>query len=121
LVNANPRVAGMARLLGDLYEELPGRFRPERAQGLKAVIQLMVTDSSDDCAFVEIGPDECLVSYGVHPDADAVVHCIASDLRDLLAGRISAIELFSEGRMTIEGSVAQAARVYSLLHHSRIS
>lgn len=111
----------MARLLGDLYEDLPGRFRPERARDLKAVIQLHVTDSPGDCAFIKVGPDECQVCEGDHQKPDAVIHCSAGDLRSLFTGRISAIELFSEGRMTIHGSVAQAARVYSLLYHSRIS
>jgi putative sterol carrier protein len=111
----------MASLLRELYNNLPARFQPDQARDLNAVIQLNVLDSPDDCAYIMVGPEECAVCEGDYPDPDAVILCGADDLRSLFSGRISAIELFSEGRMTIRGSVAQAARVYSLLHHSRIS
>ena len=51
----------------ETFEAMSGRFRPERAQGLKAVIQYDIT-GPDGCTYhVDIGDGCCAVREGGRP------------------------------------------------------
>jgi DNA-binding HxlR family transcriptional regulator len=86
-------------------------FRPERAEGFEARIQL---DLCGTGFRAEVREGELDVEYGTIEEPDATVHSDAQTLVDVLHERLDVEEALESGRLEIDGDEEAARRFLSL-------
>jgi alkyl sulfatase BDS1-like metallo-beta-lactamase superfamily hydrolase len=87
-------------------------FEEATVRPMTARLQIMVNGIGGADFAVLIEGNRLNITDGQITSPDATVHISTRDLEDLLRHRISAVELVSEGRLQIRGSLPQAARAY---------
>jgi putative sterol carrier protein len=113
----------MTMTVKDSFEAMAGRFRAERAQGVKAVIQYDITGPGGCTYHVDIADGQCAVREGgAAATPNLTLTMGAQDWLDMLAGKLQ----YLSSRLPVSLSVADcpalsgvAAGRGSLARHSR--
>ena len=100
----------------ELMAELPGRFDPEIAPGLNAVIQFELSPEDEGGPYiVTIRDNSCVIEPGLHQSPSMTLKMTASDYVDLATGKISHQLAFMTGRLRVNGDLSLATRLRDLL------
>lgn len=99
----------------ETFEAMTGRFRPERAQGLKAVIQYEIT-GPDGCTYhADIADGHCAVREGLAAaPANLTLTMNAQDWLDMLGGKLSGQVAFMSGKLKHKGDMSLLMRLPGL-------
>jgi putative sterol carrier protein len=98
----------------DTFEAMSGRFRPERAQGLKAVIQYDITGPGGCTYHVDIGEGQCAIREGGAPQPNLTLTMSAQDWLDMLGGKLSGQVAFMSGKLKHKGDMSLLMRLPGL-------
>ena len=97
--------------LGRLLLELTGRIRPDRADGLTAVVVLA---TPEERWTLRLDRGRLTVGIGGSDRPDAVISSDAATLVDINTGRLTGSEAFLDGRVTVRGNLGLALRLESI-------
>jgi putative sterol carrier protein len=99
----------------ETFEAMSGRFRSERAQGLKAIIQYDIT-GPDGCTYhVDIADGQCAVREGgATAQPDLTLTMSAQDWLDMLSGKLSGQVAFMSGKLKHKGDMSLLMRLPGL-------
>ena len=103
-------MAETAEILASLVE----RFRPEAAQGLRAVYQLNLTGEGGGDWHITVADQKCSLSSGVAPESDIGITMQAQDWKELVAGRLNAFDAFLQGKIQVDGDMSLAGQIQAL-------
>jgi putative sterol carrier protein len=94
-------------------EEMPQVFRPERARGVKAVIQFKLSgkDGGDWVATIQDGT--CTVTEGLSDAAQATIMMDAADYVALATGKLGGMKAFLSGKVKTSGDFSLLQRMQS--------
>jgi putative sterol carrier protein len=95
----------------ETFEAMPGRFRPDRAQGLRAVVEYDITGEGGATCHLAIADGTCTLHEGPAPRADLTLSMAAADWLDLLAGRLNGQVAFLSGRLRHKGDMSLLLRL----------
>lgn len=111
MVIAPARPSGAARLARDLR----ARFAAERAQRLRAVVELRVGNRPPDIERFQlvIADGRCDLAERPLPPT-TIIEVDPEDLADLLGGRTKVAQLFMSQRLRVRGDMLLAARLPGL-------
>jgi putative sterol carrier protein len=98
----------------ELLAQFVARFRPEAAEGLRAVYQLHVNGDHGGSWHLSIADRQCHLSPGPAPNPDVIITMSADDWRDLVAGRLDGAAAYLAGRLRITGDCSLVTRRQSL-------
>jgi putative sterol carrier protein len=99
----------------DTFEAMSGRFRPERAQGLKAVIQYDITGPGGCTYHVGIADGQCAVREGRAAEPPNLTLMMSDqDWLDMLAGKLSGQVAFMSGKLKHKGDMSLLMRLPGL-------
>ena len=98
----------------DTFEAMAGRFRPERAAGLKAVIQYDITGSGGCTYHVDIADGRCAVREGAAPQPALTLTMNAQDWLDMLGGKLNGQVAFMSGKLKHKGDMSLLMRLPGL-------
>ena len=98
----------------ETFEAMAGRFRPERAQGLKAVIQYDITGSGGCTYHVDIADGYCAVREGAAPNPALTLTMNATDWLDMLGGKLNGQVAFMSGKLKHKGDMSLLMRLPGL-------
>ncbi len=98
----------------EVLAELVARFRPEAAQGLRAIYQLNLTGEGGGDWHITIADQKCSLSSGVAPEPDIGITMQAQDWKELVAGRLNAFDAFLQGKIQIDGDISLASQIQTL-------
>jgi putative sterol carrier protein len=108
------RTGGTKIVLDRIFRGMQERFVPEKAQGVDAVIQFVVTDQGQEHPYAATVRDgACSVE---NTSADSPKVTLAIDLVSfarLTAGQAQGTQLFMTGKLKIAGDLVFATRVTS--------
>jgi putative sterol carrier protein len=90
---------------GDLIKAMPRAFRPERAIGVRTVIQYVLSGEGGGSWYVSIQDGTCSVTEGVSPAAQATIRMDAADFVALATGRLERLDAFFSGKIQVSGDV----------------
>jgi putative sterol carrier protein len=100
----------------ELMAALPGRFDPEVAPGLNAVIQFELSPEEDGGPYiVTIRDGACQIEPGSHMSPNMTLRMTAADYVDLATGKLSHQLAFMTGRLRVNGDLSLATRLRQLL------
>jgi putative sterol carrier protein len=95
----------------ETFDAMPGRFRPERAQGVKAVIQYDITGDAGGAYQVTIADGQCSVADGSAAAPNLTLTMGAQDWLDMVSGRLNGQMAFMSGKLKIKGDMGLAMKL----------
>jgi putative sterol carrier protein len=98
----------------ETFDAMAGRFRPERAQGLKAVIQYDITGSGGSTYHVDIADGRCAVREGGAAQPNLTLTMAAQDWLDMLSGKLNGQVAFMSGKLKHKGDMSLLMRLPGL-------
>lgn len=98
----------------ETFNAMPGRFKPDRAQGLKAVIQYDITGSGGGTYHVRIVDGQCVLSEGTATAPNLTLTMAAQDWLDMLAGKLNGQVAFMSGKLKHKGDMSLLMRLPSM-------
>ena len=96
---------------GQMIEEMPADFRPERAGRANAVVQFHITGEGGGDWYTTIKDKTCTVNKGVAPKANATMTMDAGDYVKLATGQMSNIAALASRKIKPSGDVALLKRM----------
>ena len=105
------RAAETTEVLDRIFAEMADRFRPERAAGVDAVAQWVVTDRDHEHPFrMTIGGGACSVERGRADQPTVTLTTDTVSFAKLVTGK-RGVQLFMLGRLRISGALPLAVRL----------
>jgi len=98
----------------ETFEAMSGRFKPERAQGLKAIIQYDITGPDGCTCHVEIADGQCALKEGGAAQPNLTLTMSAQDWLDMVAGKLNGQVAFMSGRLKHKGDMSLLMRLPGL-------
>jgi putative sterol carrier protein len=98
----------------DTFEAMTTRFRPERAQGLQAVIQYDITGPEGCTYHINIADGQCALNEGSAAQPQLTLTMSAQDWLDMLGGKLSGQVAFMSGKLKHKGDMSLLMRLPGL-------
>ena len=98
----------------ETFEAMPARFKPERAQGVKAVIQYDITGEGGVTCHVEIADGTCMLKEGAAAAPNLTLIMAAQDWLDMLAGKLNGQAAFMSGKLKHKGDMSLLMKLPSM-------
>jgi putative sterol carrier protein len=97
-----------------VFEQMPGRFKKEAAQGLNAVYQFDLSGEGGGKWQISINNEQCDVKEGAHPSPNVTISMAAQDYLDMIAGKLNPQMAFMSGKLRMTGDMGLALRFQNL-------
>ena len=94
--------------------EVVKRFRPEAAEGLRAIYQIELVGDGGGVWHLTIAEQRCELARGPAERPGVAIKMSVGDWHELVAGRLDALSAYLSGRLQIAGDLSLATRIPSL-------
>lgn len=98
----------------EIIASYPDRFKPEKAKGTDAVIQLNITGEGGERFYMVIQDGTLDIERDTHPDPTMTVTADADDWIALNNGETTAMTLLMQGKVKFSGSLPMAMKFRSM-------
>jgi putative sterol carrier protein len=95
----------------ETFDAMGGRFRPDRAQGVKATIQYDITGEGGGSYHVDIADGRCAVQDGAAASPSLTLTMAAPDWLDMVGGKLNGQMAFMSGKLKIKGDMGLAMKL----------
>jgi putative sterol carrier protein len=105
---------GTAATLDRIFAGMQERFRPDKASGVDADIQFVVTDEGEEHLYrVTIKDASCATGRGTAPDPKVTLTADIVPFSRLITGDASGPQLFMAGKLKVSGDIFFSQRITS--------
>lgn len=108
----------MAITIKELFGMLPGAFIPEKADGMDAVIQFVLTGEEESNWFVTIKEGTAVVDEGEYDSPTMTLSADSQDYKDIVTGKTNAMNAFMQGKVKLEGNLNLAMKFAEMFKFS---
>ncbi len=98
----------------EVFEQMQGRFRPDKAAGTHAVIQYDISGDGGGTWHAVIKDGACAVQEGAGTNPTLTLSMAAPDWLDMVSGKQSGQMLFMSGKLKLKGDMGLAMRLGSM-------
>jgi putative sterol carrier protein len=106
------RDAGIEDVLGGVFAGMEERFQPDRASGVDAQMQWLVSDGGDEHPYViTIEDGSCKTAPGRADSARVTLSTDLASFAKLMAGKTPGPALYMGGKLQIQGDLMLAQRM----------
>jgi putative sterol carrier protein len=98
----------------EAFDQMPSRFRPDKAAGTNAVVQYDITGEGGGTWHAVIKDGTCTVKQGAGPNPNLTLSMTAQDWLDMISGKQAGQMLFMSGRLKLKGDMALAMKLGSM-------
>ena len=98
----------------ETFEGMAAKFRPDKAQGVNAVIQYDIAGDHGGTWHAVIKDGACTVRDGAASNPHLTVQIAAQDWLDMLSGKQSGQVLFMSGKLKVKGDMGLAMKLGSM-------
>lgn len=95
----------------ETFDAMAGRFKPDRAQGVKATIQYDITGEGGSTYHVDIADGKCSVKEGAAAAPNLTLTMTAPDWVDMVGGKLNGQMAFMSGKLKIKGDMGLAMKL----------
>jgi len=103
----------------DLVEGLPGAFLPEKAGGIKALIQFNLSGEGGGLWALQVADSKCTVQEGEAAQPDVTLTMEANDLVALYQNKLNPVQAFMAGKIKVTGNVGLVMQLLNWFDRSR--
>jgi putative sterol carrier protein len=97
--------------VNETFDAMAGRFKPERAQGVKASIQYDITGEGGGTYHVDVGDGKCAVAPGPAASPSLTLTMAAQDWLDMTSGKLNGQMAFMSGKLKLKGDMGLAMKL----------
>jgi putative sterol carrier protein len=106
------RAAGTGQVLDEVFAGMQERFQPERATGVDAQVQWVVSDAGEEHPYVLTVKDgTCRAEPGRAEDPRVTASIDLASFAKLMAGKVPGPALYMGGKLQIQGDLMLAQRM----------
>jgi putative sterol carrier protein len=106
------RSAGTGQVLDDVFAGMEERFQPDRATGIDAQVQWLVSDGSEEHPYViTIRDGACETEAGRTESPRVTLSTDVASFAKLTAGKVPGPALYMGGKLQIQGDLMLAQRM----------
>ncbi len=98
----------------DLMDSLPSFFLPEKAAGIRAVVQFGLSGEDGGEWTVRIAEQCCQVTKGTAESADLLFQASARDVLDIFYDRLEPMSAYMQGKLRLSGNFGLALKLFGL-------
>ena len=98
----------------EVFDQMPGRFRPDRATGTNAVVQYDISGEGGGTWHAIIKDGTCTVNEGAAPTPSLTLQATAQDWLDVTSGKQNPQMLFMSGKLKLKGDMGLAMKLGSM-------
>jgi putative sterol carrier protein len=98
----------------ETFDNMPTRFRAEKATGVNATIQHEITGDQGGTWHVLIKDGTCTVTPGPAANPNLTLTMAAQDWLDMVAGKLSGQMAFMSGKLKLKGDMGLAMKIGSM-------
>ena len=95
----------------ETFEAMPARFKPDRAQGVKAVIQYDITGEGGCTYHVNVADGKCALAEGPAASPILTLTMAAPDWLDMVSGKLNGQMAFMSGKLKLKGDMGLAMKL----------
>ncbi|TMK20222.1 MAG: SCP2 sterol-binding domain-containing protein [Actinobacteria bacterium] len=111
-IESGMRAAGIDVVLDRIFQGMQERFAPDKAAGVDADIQWVVTDQGNDYPYqVAIRNGTCAASRGRSASPKVTLTAALVPFLRLIAGQENGVQLFMKGALKVGGDLMFSQRV----------
>jgi putative sterol carrier protein len=108
------RATGTEAVLDRIFEGMEQRFVPDKAKGVDAVVQFVITDEGAEHPYsVTIAGETCKVDKGQAESPKVTITTDIVSFSKLVVGRAQGPQLFMAGKLKVSGDLMFSARIMS--------
>ena len=86
-------------------------FRPEKAEGVEAVIQYRLTGEEAGDYIITLKEGKCAVAEGIVESPTMTLTADARDFGDVLLGKANGMQYFMQGKLKLSGDLNLAMKL----------
>ena len=106
------RAAGTGKVLDAVFSGMQQRFQPDRAAGVDAKAQWIVSDAGEEHPYViTVNDGACEVEPGRAESPRVTLSTDVASYAKLMAGRVPGQALYMSGKLQIQGDLMLAQRM----------
>jgi putative sterol carrier protein len=98
----------------ETFEEMPRRFRPDKASGVNATIQYDIGGDQGGTWHAVIKDSTCSVNPGAAASPNLTLTMSAQDWLDMVSGKLSGQMAFMSGKLKLKGDMGLAMKIGGL-------
>jgi putative sterol carrier protein len=111
-IGSTIRAAGSEAVLDRIFEGMEQRFLPEKAQGVDAVVQFVITDEGTEHPYaLKVSDGTCDVSKGKADSPKTTITTDVVSFAKLIGGAAQGPQLFMTGKLKVAGDLMFSQRV----------
>ncbi len=95
----------------ETFDMMQGRFKPEKAAGVSAVVQYEITGEGGGTWSATIKDGKCAVASGAAANPNLTLTMSGQDWLDMLAGKLSGQMAFMSGKLKLKGDMGLAMKI----------
>ena len=95
----------------ETFDAMPGRFKPDRAQGVKASIQYEIIGEGGGTYHVDIADGKCGIQPGAAASPNLTLTMAAQDWLDMTSGKLNGQMAFMSGKLKLKGDMGLAMKL----------
>ena len=96
--------------LNKIFQKMPDGFKPEKAAGLNATIQLNLSGDGGGNWHIKIANGQLSTAQGQAVSPDLTLGMAASDYVALTKGEVNPMNLFMAGKIQLQGDMSLAMK-----------
>ncbi len=96
--------------LKEIFDKMPEAFSPEKADGVKATIQLDLSGDGSGSWLIKVENGQIATEQGQADSADLTLGMEASDYIALTKGEANPMNLFMAGKINLQGDMGLAMK-----------
>ncbi len=100
--------------VSETFEQMPGRFRADRAVGVNAVVQYEISGEGGGTWHAVIKDGTCAVNPGPATNPNLTLQAGAQDWLDMTSGKQNPQMLFMAGKLKLKGDMGLAMKLGSM-------
>ena len=100
--------------VNETFDAMTSKFRPDKAQGVNAVIQYDIAGDQGGTWHAVIKDGACMVQSGAAPSPTLTLNMSAQDWLDMIGGKLSGQMAFMSGKLKLKGDMGLAMKLGSL-------
>jgi putative sterol carrier protein len=97
--------------IDDIMQSMKGAFRADKAAGIDAVIQYILTGEDGGDFYATINDGKLDVSPGIATSPKLTVTMTKQDFLDMASGNLSAMAAFTSGKLKLGGDMMLAMKL----------